>query len=321
MGLPFLIFNLKDFDMTDNNKTKPSLLVLAAGMGSRYGGLKQIDPIGPNGEAIIEYSMYDAVKAGFGKIVFVIRQSFEQAFKDMIGDKIDGLCEVQYVYQELDRSLDNFELPEGREKPWGTGHAILVAADVINEPFAVINADDFYGGYSYKAIAEYLTATAGENDYCMVGYTLSNTLSENGCVSRGVCQCNGEGNLLNVAEHTKISKDGDTITGLDDSGKEITLTGGETVSMNLWGFGPSIFGHLKTRFAEFLAEHGNEENSEFYIPFVVDELINQPIAKVKVIKSEASWFGVTYPDDKPTVVAKVAKLVENGLYPKNLWEK
>lgn len=307
--------------MTQTNQTKPSLLVLAAGMGSRYGGLKQIDPIGPNGEAIIEYSMYDAVKAGFGRIVFVIRQSFEQAFKDMIGNKLDGLCEVQYVYQELEISLGDFELPEGREKPWGTGHAILVAADVINEPFAVINADDFYGGYSYKAIAEYLTTAAGKNDYCMVGYTLSNTLSENGTVSRGVCQCDNEGNLLNVAEHTKVGKTGDSVTGLDDTGKEVNLTGEEPVSMNLWGFGPSIFGHLKTRFAEFLAEHGNEEKSEFYIPFVVDDLIKESIAKVKVLRSEASWFGVTYPDDKPAVVAKVAELVENGLYPKNLWEK
>lgn len=304
-----------------DNKTKPSLLVLAAGMGSRYGGLKQIDPIGPSGEAIIEYSMYDAVKAGFGKIVFVIRQSFEQAFKDMIGDKLDGLCEVQYVYQELDRSLGDFTLPANREKPWGTGHAILVAADAINEPFAVINADDFYGAYSYKAIAEYLTTTAGKNDYCMVGYTLSNTLSENGTVSRGVCKCDADGNLLDVAEHTKIAITDGKVTGLDDTGKEISLTGDEPVSMNLWGFGPSIFDHLKTRFAEFLAEHGNEEKSEFYIPFVVDDLIKQSIAKVKVLKSEASWFGVTYPDDKPSVVAQIAKLVENGTYPKNLWEK
>ncbi|MBW8016963.1 MAG: nucleotidyltransferase [Planctomycetes bacterium] len=307
--------------MTEPNKTKPSLLVLAAGMGSRYGGLKQIDPIGPSGEAIIEYSMYDAIKAGFGKIVFVIRQSFEQAFKDMIGDKLDGLCEVKYVYQELDRSLGDFPLPQGREKPWGTGHAILVAADVINEPFAVINADDFYGGYSYKAIAEYLTAAAGENDYCMVGYTLSNTLSENGSVARGVCQCDDAGNLLKVAEHAQIAKNNSIITCLDDAGKDKTLTGEEVVSMNLWGFGPSIFTHLKTSFDKFLAEHGNEEKSEFYIPFVVDDLINQSTAKVKVLKSEASWFGITYPDDKPTVVAKLAELVDKGLYPKNLWEK
>ncbi len=307
--------------MTDNNKTKPSLLVLAAGMGSRYGGLKQIDPIGPNGEAIIEYSMYDAIKAGFGKIVFVIRQSFEDAFKEMIGDKLEGLCEVQYVYQELDKSLGDFALPETRQKPWGTGHAILVAADVINEPFAVINADDFYGGYSYKAIAKYLTAAAGENDYCMVGYTLSNTLSENGSVARGICKCDENGNLLNVAEHTEITENDAVINSIDQAGKEKTLTGNETVSMNLWGFGPSIFAHLKTRFAEFLQEHGNEEKSELYIPFVVDDMIKQSIAKVKVLKSEASWFGVTYPNDKPTVVTQIAKLVEKGLYPKNLWKK
>ena len=306
--------------MTQANQIKPSLLVLAAGMGSRYGGLKQIDPIGPNGEAIIEYSMHDAIKAGFGKIVFVIRQSFEQAFKDMIGNKLDGLCEVQYVYQELDKSLGDFELPANRQKPWGTGHAILVAAGVINEPFAVINADDFYGGYSYKAIAEYLSNTAGENDYCMVGYTLSNTLSENGSVARGVCQCDENDNLLNVEEHTNILEKDGSLTGTDNAGKPKTLTGQEIVSMNLWGFGPSIFDHLKTRFAEFLAADGNEEKSEFYIPFVVDDLITQSVAKVKVLKSEASWFGVTYPDDKPTVVAQVADLVKNGLYPNNLWE-
>ena len=316
-----MLFKLQDDKMTQSNHTKPSLLVLAAGMGSRYGGLKQIDPIGPNGEAIIEYSMYDAVKAGFGKIVFVIRQSFEQAFKDMIGDKLDGLCQVQYVYQELEKSLGDFQLPANREKPWGTGHAILVAADAINEPFAVINADDFYGGYSYKAIAEYLTTSTDENDYCMVGYTLSNTLSENGTVSRGVCECDDDDNLLNVAEHTKVGKTNGSVTGLDDTGKEVTLTGGEPVSMNLWGFGTSIFGHLKTLFAEFLAEHGNEEKSEFYIPFVVDDLIKQSIANVKVLKSQASWFGITYPEDKPTVVAQIAELVEKGAYPENLWKK
>jgi UTP-glucose-1-phosphate uridylyltransferase len=304
-----------------DQKTKPSLLVLAAGMGSRYGGLKQIDPIGPSGEAIIEYSMHDAIKAGFGKIVFVIRQSFEQAFKDMIGNKLDGLCEVKYVYQELDKSLGDFQLPESRQKPWGTGHAILVAADVINEPFAVINADDFYGGYSYKAIAEYLTTTADKNDYCMVGYTLSNTLSENGSVSRGICQCDEDGNLLDVEEYINIEEKDGSLTGTDDSGNEKNLAGQEIISMNLWGFGPSIFDQLKTRFADFLAAYGNEEKSEFYIPFVVDDLIKQSAAKVKVLKSEASWFGVTYPDDKPTVVAQIASLVEKGVYPNNLWEK
>lgn len=307
--------------MTKQNKTKPSLLVLAAGMGSRYGGLKQIDPIGPSGEAIMEYSMHDAIKAGFGKIVFVIRQSFEQAFKDMIGDKLDGLCEVQYVYQELDKSLGDFALPETRQKPWGTGHAILVAADVISEPFAVINADDFYGGYSYKAIAEYLTETAGENDYCMVGYTLNNTLSEYGSVARGICGCDEEMSLKKVVEHTDIHAKNDKLTGIDSEGKEQTLTGEEVVSMNLWGFGPSIFGHLKSQFADFLTAKGNEEKSEFYIPSVVDSLIKQSVAKVKVLKSEASWFGVTYPDDKQTVVAQIADLVEKGLYPKNLWKK
>lgn len=307
--------------MTDENKTKPSLLILAAGMGSRYGGLKQIDPIGPSGEAIIEYSMHDAIKAGFGKIVFVIRQSFEQDFKDMIGDKLDGLCEVHYVYQELEKSIGDFALPETRKKPWGTGHAILVAADVINEPFAVINADDFYGDYSYKAIAKYLTEKADENDYCMVGYTLNNTLSENGSVARGICQCDQDMSLQEVVEHTDICvKDGELI-GIDSDGNQQILTGKEIASMNLWGFGPSIFAHLKTQFADFLKARGQEEKSEFYIPSVVDSLISQSMAKVKVLTSEASWFGVTYPGDKATVVAQIANLVEKGLYPENLWKK
>ena len=303
-----------------DKKVKPTLLVLAAGMGSRYGGLKQIDPVGPNGEAIIEYSMYDAVKAGFGKIVFVIRRDFEDAFKEMIGSKLDGICEVEYVYQELDKCLGDFEVPEGREKPWGTGHAILVADEVIDEPFAVINADDFYGGDSYKACGEYLTSQAGENDYCMVGYTLRNTLSANGTVSRGICNCDEQMNLIDVAEHTKIQEKEGKIVCLDDEGNEKVLTGEEVVSMNLWGFGPSIFTYLKSQFSQFLAERGNEPKSEFYIPFVVDRLIKERMAKVKVLKSGASWFGVTYPDDKPVVAAEIKDLVDSGIYPEELWK-
>jgi len=307
--------------MNDKQTSKPTLLVLAAGMGSRYGGLKQIDPIGPNGEAIIEYSMYDAIAAGFGKIVFVIREVFEQAFKDMIGTKLDGLVEVEYVYQELDRCLGDFELPSDRQKPWGTGHAILVAKDVINEPFAVINADDFYGGYSYKAIAEYLTSRASANNYCMVGYTLRNTLSANGSVSRGVCQCDGNMALQKIVEHTKIEDVEGSINCLDGVGSEKELTGEEIVSMNLWGFHTSIFEHLESQFAGFLKQKGGETTSEFYIPEVVDNLINSKQTEVTVLKSESSWFGVTYPQDKPQVVSQVSDLVEKGLYPEKLWQK
>lgn len=307
--------------MKDQATSKPTLLVLAAGMGSRYGGLKQIDPIGPNGEAIIEYSMYDAISAGFGKIVFVIRGSFEEAFKEMVGGKLEGLVEVAYVYQELDRCLGEFELPSDRQKPWGTGHAILVAKDVINEPFAVINADDFYGGYSYKAIAQYLSSQASENNYCMVGYTLRNTLSVNGSVSRGVCRCDDKMALEKIVEHTKIEETEGKIQCLDGSGNAKDLTGDETVSMNLWGFQTSIFDHLESQFAGFLKEKGGETTSEFYIPEVVDNLINNSRATVKVLKSESSWFGVTYPQDKPEVVSQVSKLVDKGVYPQKLWQK
>ena len=302
------------------NQVKPTLLVLAAGMGSRYGGLKQIDPVGPNGETIIEYSLYDAISAGFAKIVFVIRKSFQEAFKNMIGDKLDCKAEVKYVYQELDACLGNFELPGCRQKPWGTGHAILVAADVINEPFAVINADDFYGGNSYKVIARYLSEPSEKNDYCMVGYTLNNTLSEHGSVSRGVCRCNDNMKLQKIVEHTRIHKVNNKIVCLDNKDGEKTLTGSEVVSMNLWGFRPSIFDHLKSLFAEFLVEKGTADKSEFYIPFAVDSLINDNLSSVKVLTSKANWFGVTFPEDKPAVVAKIKELVDSGNYPSKLWQ-
>lgn len=302
---------------------KPTLLILAAGMGSRYGGLKQIDPVGENGEVIMDYSLYDAARAGFGKVVFVIRKTFEDAMRQQIGSKLDGLMDVEYTYQELDACLGDFVLPEGREKPWGTGHAILVAKDVINEPFAVINADDFYGYNAYKMMAEKLQQIGqqGGDEYAMVGYVLGNTLSEHGTVARGVCQYDEKMHLSTVTERTSIRKEGDGAVFTDADGKEHTLTGQELVSMNFWGFGVDVFDHLQKQFTEYLAAHGNEPKGEFYIPFVIDNLIQSGDKKVEILKTEDSWFGVTYPDDKPIVEKSIRALVADGKYSNNLWQK
>ncbi len=300
---------------------KPTLLVLAAGMGSRYGGLKQLDPVGPSGEAIIDYSIYDAIRAGFGKIVFVIRRDIEDAFKTSIGSKYAGLIKVEYAFQELNDLPDGFTVPEGRVKPWGTGHAILSAASVISEPFAVINADDFYGADSYCKLAAYLeTARDGDYaDYCMVGFYLKNTLSEHGSVSRGVCSEDSAGNLTTAEELTKISLTSDGIANANEDGSIRKLTGSELVSMNMWGFTPSLFDNLRRLFVEFLQAHGSEEKSEFYIPFAVNSMIEDGIAKVKIIETPASWFGITYREDKPAVVSGIAAKVSAGEYPEKLF--
>ena len=296
---------------------KPTLLILAAGMGSRYGGLKQIDPVGPNGEIIIDYSMYDAVKAGFEKVVFVIRHHFEDAFRERIGSKLDGVVETAYAYQELDSCLDGFSLPAGREKPWGTGHAILVARDAVKEPFVVINADDYYGVNSYRIINDFLSAN---NNYCMVGYTLRNTLSEYGYVSRGVCQCNENMDLVSVTERTKIGRNGTGAVFTDEAGQQQELSGDEIVSMNFWGFEPDIFEHLQKQFNEFLARHGSEQKSELYIPSVVDRLVNSGQKNVKVLHTPDRWFGVTYKQDKEIAQKSIRHLIEQGVYPHKLWE-
>lgn len=300
---------------------KPTLLVMAAGMGSRYGGLKQIDPIGPNGEIILEYSVYDAIRAGFGKVVFIIRPDFEEAFKEAIGSKFEGKIEVAYCFQELTAGLDGFEPDPERTKPWGTGHAILMAKDIIKEPFAAINADDFYGADSYMQIGKYLAnENASESDYTMCGFKLRNTLSENGSVSRGVCSKDNEGNLTTVVERTKIEKgENGTAKFYEDDGSVVPLTGDEIVSMNMWGFQPALFPHLEKMFKEFLQARGKELKSEFYIPFVVDTLIKEKKATVKVLETSASWFGVTYPEDKPATTAAIRELIAQGHYPEKLW--
>lgn len=314
---------------------KPTLLILAAGLGTRYGGLKQIDPVGPNGEIIIDYSIYDAINAGFGKLVFVIRHYFESAFKEKIGSKFDNLVETAYAYQEVNTCLGDFEPPKDRHKPWGTGHAILIARDIIHEPFAVINADDYYGPSSFKIMAQFLATPAyagvnlsprerGDlscNGYAMVGYTLKDTLGEYGPVCRGVCQCDEQMFLRTVVECRNIESTATGARYFEDDGTERFLTGNEIVSRNLWGFQPSIFHHLKVHFRRFLKERGDERNSELFIPTVIDELVEKEKVTVKVLRTNDKCFGVTYRRDAPIATRCIRQLIHQGLYPEDLWEQ
>ena len=301
---------------------KPTLLVLAAGMGSRYGSLKQMDGVGPNGEAIIDYSVYDAIRAGFGKVVFVIRHSFEADFKEVFNaERFGGKIEVEYVFQELDYLPEGFTLPEGRVKPWGTNHAVMMAAKAINEPFAVINADDFYGRTAYATISDYLKELANsEGRYCMVGYQVSKTLSENGTVSRGVCTVDEEGNLRGMVERTQIERVDGTIV-FHDGGADEPLAEDTPVSMNLFGFTPDYFRHSEAYFKEFLPANIDNLKAEFFIPLMVNKVINDGTATMRVLKTTSDWFGVTYKEDKPMLMAKIEELIEAGEYPRNLWEK
>lgn len=303
---------------------KPTLLVLAAGMGSRYGALKQMDGVGPNNEAIIDYSIYDAIRAGFGKVVFVIRHSFAEAFTAIFNkERFGGRIEVEVVYQELDYLPEGFSVPEGREKPWGTNHALMMAKDVIKEPFAVINADDFYGADAYKVIGKYLSERDGESGhYCMVGYEVNKTLSENGTVSRGVCEVNEEGFLSSIVERTKIERNAEGVIVFHDLGEDEALEEQTPVSMNLFGFTPDYFTHSEEYFKAFLSDEKNIANpkAEFFIPLMVNKLVSEGTAKLRVLGTTAQWFGVTYQADKPQLVAKIEELIEAGVYPRNLWE-
>ena len=301
---------------------KPTLLVLAAGMGSRYGSLKQMDGVGPNGEAIIDYSVYDAIRAGFGKVVFVIRHSFEADFKEVFNaERFGHKIEVEYVFQELDYLPEGFTLPEGRVKPWGTNHAVMMAAKAINEPFAVINADDFYGRTAYVTIGDYLKGLEGsEGRYCMVGYQVSKTLSENGTVSRGVCTVDDEGNLRGMVERTQIERVNGTIV-FHDGGADEPLAEDTPVSMNLFGFTPDYFRHSEAYFKEFLPANIDNLKAEFFIPLMVNKVINEGTATMRVLKTTSDWFGVTYKEDKPMLMAKIEELIAAGEYPRNLWEK
>ncbi len=297
--------------------TKPTLLVLAAGMGSRYGGLKQIDPVGPSGETIIDYSIFDAMRAGFGKLVFVIRKDIEQQFREIVGARFEKRIAVEYVYQELDKLPAPYTLPTGRTKPWGTTHAILMAKGVVKENFAAINADDFYGQHAYKLIAQHLTS--GTLDYAMVGFILKNTLSDFGTVARGVSRVDGNNYLTNIVEMMKISRDGQGAKDEGPDGKMTSLTGEEAVSMNFWGFTPALFPQLEIEFEKFLKRAGGEQKSECYIPATVGDLVTSGRAKCKVLRSSDSWFGVTYREDRPQVVESIRKLIAKGDYPEKLW--
>ena len=297
--------------------TSPTLLVLAAGMGSRYGGLKQLDPVGPDDETIMDYSIFDARRAGFGKVVFVIREDIEKAFKEKIGSRYEKRVSVEYVFQELNKVLPGFALPEGRTKPWGTTHALLMAANAIHEPFAVINADDFYGASSYRLLAQHLQS--GSTDYAMVGFVLRNTLSEFGTVARGVCHVADDGYLKDITELKSIEREGPRINNINAEGQGTVLTGDEIASMNMWGFSPAVFPQLYEQFQRFLKRYGSDLKAECYLPSSVNTLIQAGQARVKVLRSCDAWFGVTYREDHLRVVQSVARLIEQGTYPHRLW--
>jgi UTP-glucose-1-phosphate uridylyltransferase len=302
------------------HSTKPTLLVLAAGMGSRFGGLKQVTPVGPSQETIIEYSIYDALRAGFGKVVFVIRKNFSRAFKEKFDPLLDGKMEVAYVYQELENLPRGFSVPGGREKPWGTAHAVLMGKEAIHEPFAAINADDFYGSGAFRIIADFLLTSTYKNEYAMVGYTLKNTLSDYGSVSRGVCEVEATHTLKKITEQTSIHRTPGGIVA-ENNKQRVPLTGEETVSMNFWGFKPSLFEYLEDALIDFLQKKSNEPKAEIYIPSVVFDLIGRNRVKVKVLPADASWFGVTYKEEQPYVMKRIRSLVNQGIYPENLWKK
>ena len=287
--------------------TSPTLLVMAAGLGSRYGGLKQLDPVGPCGETIVDYSIFDAIRAGFAKVIFVIRKDIEAAFRKSVGVRFASRIAVEYAFQESN---------PGRTKPWGTAHAVVVAADAIQTPFAVINADDFYGAQSFRLLAQHFAS--GTPDYAMVAFPLRNTLSPFGTVSRGICEVDVHGCLQTIQELTRIATDGDHARNIDPEGKVTLLTGDELVSMNIWGFTPSIFPELREYFARFLTQHSNDLSAEAYLPSFVDELISVGRAHVRVLQTTEPWFGITYREDLPRVAASIRALIEAGVYPERL---
>ncbi len=300
---------------------QPTLVILAAGMGSRYGGTKQLDQFGPSGETIMDYSVYDAIRAGFNRVVFVIREDFSQAFQDEFVIKWKDKIAIELVYQSIEKIPSGIDYHPERTKPWGTAHAMLMASDVVQEPFAVINADDFYGAEAFQTMSAFLQAGGHgeEGRYAMCGYLLKNTLSKHGSVSRGICKANAEGYLVSVEEHTKIFLEtaGAIVSELD-SGK-VNLSPDKVVSMNFWGFTPDVFPKTKKSFEAFLKEKAYELKSELYIPAVIDQLINSGHASVKVLKSDAAWFGVTYAEDKPATIKSIQHLVDKGVYPSNVW--
>lgn len=296
-----------------------TLVVMAAGMGSRYGGLKQIDPIGPNGEIIIEYSIYDAIKAGFKKVVFIIKEELLGTFEEIIGNKIKNHIEVEYVFQNIHNLPANFSVPSNRIKPWGTGHAILCSQNSVSTPFVVINADDFYGFESYQLMYDYFSSNKEENKFAMAGFQLKNTLTEFGTVARGICELNTDNELLSVTERIEIKAFGEDIKYLNNEKQWIKIPNSSLASMNFWGFKPSIFKELEEKFPIFLKNNIFDPKSEFFIPMIIDELIKEKKISVKVLKTNEQWYGVTYKEDKKFVEQSILKLIGTK-YPNKLWE-
>ena len=305
---------------------KPVLVIMAAGMGSRYGGLKQIDPVDEQGHIIMDFSMFDAKKAGFEKVVFIIKKQDEADFKEAVGNRISKIMEVEYVYQDLQNIPEAFEVPEGRCKPWGTGHAVLSCIDVVDGPFAVINADDYYGQDAFQLIYDYLSTHEDDDKfrYTMVGYQLKNTVTDNGHVARGICETNANGELTSITERTRIEKRDNGIAFSEDDGQTWTFVDEDTlVSMNMWGFSRSILDELKAEFPAFL-EKGLKENPmkcEYFLPTVVSNLLGEQRATVAVLASKDKWYGVTYKEDKPVVMEAIRNMKERGIYPQKLWEE
>lgn len=301
---------------------KPALIVMAAGIGSRYGGLKQIDPIGPSGEIILDYSVYDAIRAGFNKVVFLINRSIEAAFRQKIGRAVEQQVDTAYVFQDLTALPPGFNVPEGRVKPWGTGHAVLSCRNAISGPFAVINADDFYGASAFEALEKQLSQVdAGAATYSMVGYRLRNTLSENGYVARGVCSVSPQGLLQNIHERTRIESFPDGIKFTENGSDWVTLPPDTPVSMNSWGLTPTLFAELEARFPLFLQRSTNNPlKAEFFLPNVIGELLEEGKAQVQVLPTHEKWFGVTYPQDRPVVQQALQNLIQRGVYPAQLWK-
>jgi len=300
---------------------KPTLLILAAGMGSRYGSMKQTEQFGPSGETITDYSIFDSQRAGFGKVVFVISPAMEDEFKTSYIQKFPSNIEIDYVIQSIDKVPAGIQISPERKKPWGTAHAVLMAADKIDTPFAVINADDFYGRESYQIVAEYLKSTIEENmlELCIAGYPIRNTLSKFGTVSRGVCETDSHGYLMAITERTKIKETAKGIVNIEENDEELLLSSNCLVSMNLFGFTPGIFGFIQDQFKEFISAKSMDPKAELYIPLIVDQLIRKNQARTRVLKTDATWFGVTYKEDRPHVLEMINTLVKNGEYPSNLW--
>lgn len=300
----------------------PTLVIMAAGIGSRYGGLKQVDPVGPNDEIIIDYSVFDARRAGFGKVVFIIRRDIEAIFRERVGRRIERQFDVAYVFQEATDLPAGFDLPAGRTKPWGTGHAVLCCRQAVAGPLAVINADDFYGAGAFHTLAAFLRQTpASPDDYALVGYVLANTLSEHGHVARGVCQVGEDGYLIDLNERLRIERRPEGVAYTENGSDWVPLAANSPVSMNMWGFAPSIFDHLAARFPVFLRQAlaTNPLKAEFLLPSIAGDMVREGVARVKVLPTDEYWFGVTYQEDRPRVQAAVRRLVERGCYPERLW--